>query len=155
MPLFMDEKNYHSYETLLIIDDQYFSLIISWPLDADDKDDAEDQNSELWLCVDQILMRGAGSLSEAQRRRIDFSNLLTSGLNRAYDHAFIRSYNNTFILSYYHCFKQSYFLDLVNSYLLSCIPSHSFDIWTQSSIRSKVLQCVCNHLTIYPTMDIK
>ena len=49
---------------------------------------------------DQILMRGAGSLSEAQRRRIDFSNLLTSGLNRAYDHAFILSYNHTFIQSY-------------------------------------------------------
>ena len=53
-------------------------------------------------CVDQILMRGAGSLSEAQRRRIDFSNLLTSGLNRAYDHAFIFSYNHTFIQSYFH-----------------------------------------------------
>ena len=55
-------------------------------------------------CGDQILMRGAGSLSEAQRRRIDFSNLLTSGLNRAYNHAFILSYNHTFIFSYNHTF---------------------------------------------------
>ena len=50
---------------------------------------------------DQILMRGA-SLSEAQRRRIDFPNLSTSGLNRAYDH--------TFILPNVHTMAHSYFL---------------------------------------------
>ena len=50
---------------------------------------------------DQILMRSA-SLSEAQRRRIDFPNLSTSGLNRAYDH--------TFILPNVHTMAHSYFL---------------------------------------------
>ena len=76
-----------------------------------DSDDDEDDCYGRGGCIgsggggsggrDQILMRSA-SLSEAQRRRIDFPNLSTSGLNRAYDH--------TFILPNVHTMAHSYFL---------------------------------------------